>query len=217
MSPQPVDTAVGAFLLAFPALFSIINPPGGALIFHDTTRGMPTEDRRKVVSKIAIYACMLLLVSLWLGSYILNFFGVSLSALRVAGGLVVAVHAWNMLAQSDSAEKRREVPAEAANDMAFFPLTMPLTTGPGTIAVAIALASQRPADGALNFFGGLSLAAVSISLVVWLCYRWSHAIARLLGHGGARVMSRLVSFLLLCVGTQIILTGVLDLVEQLRH
>jgi multiple antibiotic resistance protein len=102
-------------------------------------------------------------------------------------------------------------PAQHADDIAFFPMTMPLTTGPGTIAVAIALSSQRPAAGStpFGFFGGLSVAALSIAVLIWLCYRWSHIVIALLGRGGARVMSRLVAFLLLCVGVQIIVTGVI--------
>ena len=95
---------------------------------------------------------------------------------------------------------------------------MPLTTGPGTIAVAIALSSQRPVSGfaPLGFFGGLSLAAVAIALLIWICYRASDSITALLGQGGARVMSRLVAFLLLCVGVQIIVTGVIG-VAGLAH
>ena len=155
-----------------------------------------------------------LLASLWLGGYVLNFFGVSLSALRIAGGLVVAVRAWSLLMEPEVHEVRKAnqaEPAQDADDIAFFPLTMPLTTGPGTIAVAIALSSQRPATGfgTLGFFGGMSLAAVAIAMLIWLCYRWSDAVTTLLGASGARVMSRLVAFLLLCVGVQIIVTGVI--------
>jgi len=225
ISPLPVETAIGAFLLAFPALFSIVNPLGGALIFDSVTMGRSTADKQKMAFRIGLYSLIVLLVSLWLGGYVLNFFGVSLSALRIAGGLVVAVRAWSLLMQPEAHEERKAhqaEPAQHAEDIAFFPLTMPLTTGPGTIAVAIALSSQRPAEGfaPLGFFGGVSLAAVAIAVLIWLCYRYSHGVAGLLGPGGARVMSRLVAFLLLCVGVQIILTGVLgvaDVLEAVRH
>lgn len=213
-SPIPVETAVGAFLLAFPALFSIVNPLGGALIFHAVTGNRSRAVKQKMALRISLYAMIVLLASLWLGGYILNFFGVSLSALRIAGGLVVAVQAWSLLMQPEAHEQRKAhqaEPAQNAEDISFFPLTMPLTTGPGTIAVAIALSSQRPTTGfaPLGFFGGLSLAAAAIALMIWICYRSSDSITALLGHGGARVMSRLVAFLLLCVGVQIIVTGVI--------
>jgi hypothetical protein len=108
--------------------------------------------------RIGLYSFAVLLASLWLGGYILNFFGVSLGALRIAGGLVVAVRAWSLLMEPEVHEERKAhqaEPAQHAADIAFFPLTMPLTTGPGSIAVAIALSSQRPTGTGepLGFFG----------------------------------------------------------------
>ena len=220
-SPIPVETAWGAFLLAFPALFSIVNPVAGALIFESVTPGKSRAEKRRLAVRIAFYAMIVLLASLWLGGYVLNFFGVSLSALRIAGGLIVAVQAWDLLMKPEAREARKAheaEPAVHAEDRTFFPLTMPLTTGPGTISVAIALSSQRPTEGfaPLGFFGGLSLAAVAIALLIWLCYHSSELIVRALGQGGARVMSRLVAFLLLCVGVQIIVTGVIGVAGMLR-
>lgn len=220
-NPLPVDSLVGAFLFAFPALFSIVNPIGGALIFDGVMGGRSIAERRRLANKIAFYALLVLLVSLWLGSYVLNFFGVSLSALRIAGGLVVAVRAWGLLMEPEVHEDRKAsaaAPAQDADDVAFFPLTMPLTTGPGTIAVAIALASQRPSSGTstIGFFGGVSAAAACIALAIWLCYRWSDRVHAVLGKGGARVMSRLVAFLLLCVGVQIMVTGIIGVARLIR-
>jgi multiple antibiotic resistance protein len=221
VSAFPVESAIGAFLLAFPALFSVVNPIGAALIFDSVTGGRPRADKQHMAFQVALYSLMVLLASLWLGGYILNFFGVSLSALRIAGGLVVAVRAWTLLMQPEVHEERKAnaaEPAQHADDIAFFPLTMPLTTGPGTIAVAVALSSQRPASGfgTLSFFGGISAAALSIAVVIWLCYRWSDRVTALLGASGARVMSRLVAFLLLCVGVQIIVTGVVGVADLLQ-
>ncbi|WP_442680768.1 MarC family protein [Sphingomonas sp. ASY06-1R] len=214
MSPLPVESVIGAFLLAFPALFSIVNPIGSALIFHQVTSGRSREERRRMATRIAFYALIVLLASLWFGGYVLNFFGVGLNALRIAGGLVVAFTAWGLLMQPEAHEARKTSAAEPAQevdeDVSFFPLTMPLTTGPGTISVAIALASQRPAsDGHLiSFFSGVSLAAIGIAMIVWVFYHWSDAVTDLLGPVQARVVSRLIAFLLLCVGVQIIVTGV---------
>lgn len=216
MNPLPLGSVIGAFLLAFPALFSIVNPFGAALIFSEVTSGRSQAERHRLARKIGIYSAIILLASLWFGAYVLNFFGVSLSALRIAGGLVVAIRAWGLLMQPAVHEERKATavaPVQDSDDeVAFFPLTMPFTTGPGTIAVAIALSSQRPSSGigTLAFFGGMSLAAVSIAMLVWLCYRSSDRIMSFLGNGGARVLSRMIAFLLLCVGVQIIITGVTD-------
>ncbi|MDF2901927.1 MAG: multiple antibiotic resistance (MarC)-related protein [Phenylobacterium sp.] len=218
LSPLPLTTVIGAFLLAFPALFSIVNPIGAAITFHQVTEGR--SDRHQLAWRIALNALLILLGSLLLGSYILNFFGVSLGALRVAGGLVVAIRAWQLLMQPEVNENRKAnaaAPAEQVQeDVAFFPLTMPFTTGPGAISVAIALASQRPSDGTgvLEFFVGVSLAAILVALLVGVSYRWSGKVLSLLGASGARVMSRLVAFLLLCVGVQIISSGLESLVTS---
>lgn len=215
LSPLPLTSVVGAFLLAFPALFSIVNPIGASLTFHQVTEGR--SDRHILAWRIALNALFILLGSLLLGGYILNFFGVSLGALRVAGGLVVAIRAWGLLMQPEVNEDRKAsaaAPAELHDDVAFFPLTMPFTTGPGAISVAIALASQRPADGqgVISFFIGVSLAAMLVALAVGVSYRWSYKVLALLGRSGARVLSRLVAFLLLCVGVQIISSGLESLV-----
>lgn len=219
-SPLPVSTLVGAFLLAFPALFSIVNPIGAALIFHQMLNDQPAETRRRLAPTIALYAFFILLGSLLLGGYVLNFFGVSLGALRVAGGLVVAIRAWALLMTPEEHEERKAdqaTPIKArAEDMAFFPLTMPFTTGPGAISVAIALSSQRPAEGhsVVPFFLGASLAVVVIALMVWGFYRASDRVLALLGVNGARVMSRLMAFLLMCIGVQIVASGVEALIVQ---
>lgn len=218
LSPLPVGSLIGAFLLAFPALFSIVNPVGAALIFNEVMDGRSRVERHRMAARIGIYSTIVLLVSLWLGGYVLNFFGISLEALRIAGGLVVAIRAWGLLMQPGQHEERKAsaaAPAHTSDDVAFFPLTMPFTTGPGTIAVAIALSSQRPSSGigTLPFFAGMSLAAICIAAIIWLCYRWSENVVALLGDAGARVFSRLVAFLLLCVGVQIIVTGAVGVAE----
>jgi multiple antibiotic resistance protein len=217
--PFPFQGLVGSFLLAFPALFSIVNPVAGALIFMEVIGHVDLAERHRVAGRVALYSAAILLVSLWAGSYLLNFFGISLGALRLAGGLVVARSAWELLNQPEQREARKEqqaLPAREAPDAAFYPLTMPLTTGPGTISVVIALAAERPSagHGLLAFMLGLSAAALLISAIIWVSYRYADAIFRLVGAGGARVLSRLVAFLLLCIGMQIMVTGVEDLATE---
>ena len=136
-------TADVAFLLGFPSLFSIINPIGAALIFDGITKDFSRGDRVKVAGRVGFYSLLIMLGALWGGAYVLNFFGVSLDALRIAGGTVVAVSGWRLLTSGDQTadpnKGERHVAAEdTARDplqLAFFPLTLPFTTGPGTIAV----------------------------------------------------------------------------------
>ena len=209
------QTIVDSFLIAFPALFSIVNPPGGALIYSQVTADRDHAERVRLAWRVAFYSAGVMLVALWAGATLIGFFGVTLSALRIAGGLVVASRAWQLLSAPQQHEDRKQAqaaPAASADDVAFFPLTIPFTAGPGTIAVAIALSAGAPA-GALDllpFFAGGTLAAVG---------RRDHGRPLLRGGGprggaarscGARVVTRLTAFLLLCIGVQIVLTGVQD-------
>jgi multiple antibiotic resistance protein len=210
--PFPLGTVLGAFLLGFPALFSIVNPLGGAMIFYNVTADRSHDERVFLARSIGLYSLAVLLVSLWLGSYILTFFGVSIGALRVGGGFVVAVTAWELLMAPEAQQSRKQNDAAGTagkGEVAFFPLTMPLTTGPGSISVAIALASERPseASGVWPFFGGVTLAAVAVALLIWSLYAAADRVLRLIGEAGARVVSRMTAFLLLCIGVQIISTG----------
>jgi multiple antibiotic resistance protein len=218
-APLPLSTVAGAFLLGFPTLFAIVNPIGAALIFYNVTATRSHAERTVLARQVAVNSLFILLGSMWLGSYVLTFFGVSLGALRVAGGLVVAARAYSLLNAPEAHQSRKERDAEPAagerEDVAFFPLTMPFTTGPGSISVAIALASERPASGAgvLSFFGGLTLAAGAIALCVWGLYTFSDRALKLLGEAGARVVGRMIAFLLLCIGVQILASGAESLLD----
>jgi len=220
-------TVASAFLLAFPSLFSIINPIGGALIFNEVTHELRATDRHWVAGRIGFYALLILLGALWGGAYVLNFFGVSLAALRIAGGSVVSLSAWSLLMASDhnEAQQRRQAQADPddtrrhAMEMAFFPLTMPYTTGPGTIAVAIALGAERPSSGIglLDFFGGVTAAAVANALIVWLLYYFADRVTAWMSASARNIVSRLSAFLLLCIGVQILLSGIHDAVAEWKQ
>jgi multiple antibiotic resistance protein len=205
--------AVQAFLLAFPALFSIINPLTGAFIFFEVTQSRAERERERLAKLVAIYSLLVMMVALWAGSFILAFFGISLAALRIGGGAVVAVAGWNLLKTPEHWEAQKQeqaAPVGGAEDIALFPLTIPFTTGPGTIAVSVALGAEHPLtfSGSLHFFVGLSAAALGNAAVIWLAYRLGDRVAHMLGPTGTRTVTRLFAFLLLCIGVQILITGV---------
>jgi len=215
-----MSSTTQSFLLAFSALFSIVNPLGSALIFSQVTAARSHAERSALSRQIAIYSSMVMLGALWGGAYILNFFGVSLSALRIAGGLIVASRAWSLLGAPEQNEVRKHEQAsqsEGCDDVAFYPLTMPFTAGPGTIAVAIALGSNLPfgQPGFGAFFIGASTAALAVATVVWVSYTSADKLVALLGSSRARVIARLSAFLLLCVGTQITISGITDVLRPL--
>ena len=212
--------AAQAFLLAFPGLFSIVNPLSGAFIFNEVCGAWPQAERHRLARVVARYAFVVMVVALWAGSYVLAFFGISLAALRCAGGLVLALSAWDRLNQPEAREARKQEQAAGAGqqeDVALFPLTIPFTTGPGTIAVAIALGSQHPPmhHGLVAFYGGTTLAAAVMAVVIWACYGAADRVAGWLGPSGSRTVTRLGAFILLCIGVQILITGVTDVLRPL--
>lgn len=212
--------AIQSFFLALSALISIVNPLGSALIFGQVTAGRTHAERSILARRIALYAAMIMLGALWGGAQLLAFFGVGLPALRIAGGLVVAASAWGLLNAPEQSDARREshtATLDRGLDDAFFPLTLPFTTGPGTISVAIALSSNGPSTGPyLAFVVAVSAAAIVVALCIGLAYTWADALIAMLGQAGARIVTRLSAFLLLCIGVEIVLNGVSSFVREFR-
>jgi multiple antibiotic resistance protein len=207
---EHLPVVVEQFLFGFSTLFAIINPYGLSFIFLDRTMAISDAERRVLARRIALTSFCVLVVSLFAGAAILRFFGISLPALRIAGGLVVAVSGWKMLnepVRGDDRQPRSTQTLESLRRMAFFPLTVPLTTGPGSIATAIALGANRPT---LRASLVSVVAALTVTLTILHAYSHAGSMARMFGREGTNVVTRLSAFLLLCVGVQIVLTGTLD-------
>ena len=211
---------LAAFLMAFPALFSIVNPVAGALIFRGATDNRTHEERKALARRIGVYALIVMLVALGAGSYVLALFGISIAALRIGGGLVVALFAWELLNAPEKQDGRKKAVTDALpppiEDVAFFPLTLPFTTGPGTIAVAVTLGSEHP-DGAsaIPFFAGLTAAAMTLAVVIAAGYTYADRMAEALGHAGNRTITRLSAFLMFCIGVQLLISGATDVLDPM--
>ncbi len=212
------------FLLAFTALFSIVNPLSGAFIFYGATIGLGARERSAVSRWVAIYAFSIVSASLYIGAYVLGFFGISIPVLRVAGGIVIAMSGWRMLTEPDATEQRRnETPSPRSIDipasrLAFYPLTMPLTTGPGTISVAISLGASRPSGlhpPLLEFFIETLIAVALLTLLIYVAYRYSASFAEAIGATGTTIIVRLSAFLLFCIGIQVLWNGAAQLLGTL--
>jgi len=161
-------------------------------------------------------------VSLPVGALVLKIYGISIPVLRVAGGLVIAVAGWKLLNEGSSTtadDISSEAPKGDFADQAFYPLTLPLTTGPGTIAVMISLGLSRSAyaDAGqdLAFFVATLLASLVIALTVYVCFAYSDRVQRVLGDVGTDILVRLTAFILFCLGMQIIWTGASELIGTL--
>jgi len=139
-----------SILLIVSALFPIVNPIGGSPIFLLLTEEYSTDERRLLARRVAINSFILLIVSVVVGTHILSFFGISLPVVQVGGGLVVVSTGWAMLTRSDpgaSGDRGQMHQAVSTDDVlkkAFYPLTLPLTVGPGSISIAITLGANEP-------------------------------------------------------------------------
>jgi multiple antibiotic resistance protein len=204
------------FLLVLAALFPVINPPGAALVFLSMTKYASVERRRALARRVAINAFFVMAGSLLVGALILRMYGISIPVLRVAGGLIVAAAGWKLL--NEGAQKDEPSPDERRNvdyqGQTFYPLTLPLTTGPGTIAVMISLGLSQSSYSAytiIQFIAISIVASIAIAATIYGCFAFSDRIERLLGRGGTEIAVRLSAFILFCLGIQIIWTGAADL------
>jgi multiple antibiotic resistance protein len=210
----------GAFGLALAALLPIINPLGGAPVFLTMTPGASDKVRAMLARRIAMHSTLLLLAAIAGGPSLLAFFGVSLPVIKIAGGLLVITNGWRMLysesSQSSSPDTKLVSNAPAWNHVdietrSFFPLTFPLTVGPGSISVAVTISANAgalvPLQLAAQMAGGLAGVLVA-GLAIYLCDRYVSHLVRILGDTGSVVLLRMSAFILLAIGVQIMTDGI---------
>jgi multiple antibiotic resistance protein len=213
-----VPLLIKFFALAFSALLPVINPLGSALLLLDIVGSAPVSVFRDLARSIAIRTTLFLLVVELVGSGLLEFFGISLPVVQVAGGLVLASMGWSLLNQAESETKPEAADVEDAGlkslkNKVFYPLTFPLTVGPGCIVVMLTLSAhasmkQQSVLEDVMAHVGISLAVVALSLTVFVSYRYAPKITRRISPQTAHGILRIVAFVLLCIGVQITWNGV---------
>lgn len=207
-------------LLVVGALFPIVNPLGNTPIFLSLTRGLSGQGRSKLARTIALDSLVLMVGSIFIGTHILGFFGISLPVVQVGGGLVVVSTGWALLRHSDEEDAAGDAkrPCNESNYMrqAFYPLTLPLTVGPGSIAVAITVGANRTEGSEWRWplIVGLLIGALAIAVSIYLSYRFAERIAAALGEAAMNVVIRLSSFILVCIGVQISWNGLSALLRS---
>ena len=210
--------------IAFTTLFPVVNPVGCAPIFLALTRHYPQSTQRILAGKIAGYSFMILAVSLVFGTVILGFFGISLVVIQIAGGLVLAATGWNLLNQKADQPARSEAPEtlDDALEHAFFPLTFPITVGPGCIAIAVTLGAHLKHEAGPGLIHGIPrhfIAALIgmflLCILVWVCYGSADRMVRKLGKSGTSILMRLSAFILFAIGVQILWNGLIAGVPEI--
>jgi multiple antibiotic resistance protein len=210
-----------SILLMVSALFPIVNPIGGSPVFLLLTQDYSKESRKLLARRVAMNSFILLIVSMAVGTHILSFFGISLPVVQVGGGLIVVSTGWAMLTRSDQVDRGQVHQTVTTQDVlknAFYPLTLPLTVGPGSISIAITLGANEPRHLGANVLALISAAigAALIALTIYLCYGYADRLAAAIGQSGMNVILRLSSFLLVCIGVQIFWNGLSALVKTLK-
>ena len=207
---------INFFLYAFIAIFPITNPIGFSSVFYALTSHGTNAERALLAKKVAIYGILLLLSTLILGPYILLFFGIRAADIKIAGGVVLFSIAWKMLNQTKENRQKSNDAQNNDNDitsLAFFPLTMPITAGSGSIAITIALAIQaKDAANTLYQSSAIALAIIVIFTIVYFCYRYAEVIFNVLGKTGTKVVSSLSAFILMAISVAVIWDGLSSLI-----
>ena len=197
-------------------LLPIINPLSTAPVFAATV-GRNRDLAKRLARQVAINSWFIIVATMLIGTYVLALFGISLPVVRLGGGLLVATAGWRMLNRTDDDDVHAAAVESAASmsnseviRRSLFPITFPLTTGPGTIAASIALGANNPIATSAQYLGGAAGAAAGaavVSLGLYFLFKNSATVLGWLGEVGTLVMIRLMAFILLCVGIQIMWNG----------
>lgn len=207
--------------LAFAALLPLLNPLGSALIVMGIVGDQTPEVYRRLALRIALGMLGFIAVIELLGAWILRFFGITLPVLQVAGGVTLAAMGWTMLnAPFVATVETSSVPpdVETVMDQVFYPLTFPLTVGPGVIVVVLTLsahASGRGTEATLLAHAAIFVAALLLAVLVFFTYAYAPRISRMLPVHAVNGVQRLISFILLCIGAQIAWGGAATLLRSI--
>jgi multiple antibiotic resistance protein len=200
------------------SLLPILNPLGNMPLFVTILGDCDDRTVRRMARQVSINCFFLLIAAILLGAHVLEFFGVSLPVVRVGGGLLVAAAGWRLLGDQDPDALRAQLPAAYDEGMSeqqlsarsFYPISFPLTVGPGTLSASITIGTSAPAR-ALDWFvstAGAALGAMITAVAIYLCYRYAARLVNALGALGTSVLRRLSAFILLCIGVEIVWDGI---------
>ena len=199
------------------SLFSIVDPPGAIPAYVALTSDRPLPERKKIALHTSLYF-LLILVSFFLaGNYILSFFGLTIHALRIAGGITLLISGFGLMSgrftKQRGYDKEAEKQSHDRTDIAFSPLAMPLLSGPGSISYLITQYTQHPH---WNDRAMIVAAIVAVAGLVWACLRVAPFLFRVFGAGGLNAIARIMGFIVIAIGVQFIVDGLVHLVQEMK-
>lgn len=202
------------FLYLLAALFSVLNPIGTVPIFAGLTQNDSKAERSRISLWTAINVFLILVISFFTGQYLLTFFGISIDALRIAGGFVIFNSGVSLLSgkitKKRGINKKIENDAQNRNDIALTPLAIPMLAGPGSISLLIAFYQEHQTTPEIII--GL-LAILTIAFVIFLILKSAHFLSNILGASGIVAISRIVGFIVIAIGIQYIVSAIINIIK----
>lgn len=216
------------FALGFSALLPVVNPLGSALVFLGLVGVQTPSAYKSLARQIAINMVLFFAVIELIGAYLLAFFGISLSIVQFAGGIVVAAMGWSVLNKPDGDKTKEAAGAEAAArdqsgrwaQKTFYPLMFPITAGPGCLVVMLTLSAHAKGSKLTEdvlAHVGLMIAVLLLAVLVYLCYAYAPQITQKIAPSTVNGILRVIAFILFCIGVQISWNGLQSMVPQLLH
>ena len=207
--------------IGFLSLFPVVNPIGSAFIVDPLLGELSFAERKRAAKRVALYCLAICTVSAVLGSWILKLFGISIPIVQVAGGFMICRMGWQLLTSDDQVKGEKETarPERRSGDIEnilFYPISFPMTTGAGTISVILTLSAHEEEVNLLNHIlnlGALFFAIVLICLTIYICYTNTARVIHRLGPRGEQIVNRLSAFLVFCIGMQIAWSGIKALLK----
>lgn len=198
-------------LVTFISLLPIVNPFSVAVTFISLSKDMDNGKRNRQALLASVYMAVILIVFLAAGVLIMKFFGISLPGIRIAGGIIITYIGFRMLNPEQKEPHMHGAENTSDDDIAFTPLAMPMLSGPGAIAVTIGMAAN--ADTGIEYAGEI-VGIIAVAIVSYVLLRASGSVKSLLGDYGVVILTRIMGFLLVCIGVQFFMQGILDFIRQ---
>lgn len=202
------------FIYLFFALFSVLNPIGTVPIFVGLTQDYDKKERSRVSLWTAIDVFIILIISYFIGQYVLKFFGISIDSLRIAGGLIIVSSGFSLLtgkfSKTRGINKQVEQEIQNRNDIALTPLAIPMLAGPGSMSLLIAFYQENHSTNAII---ASCFAILAVSILIFLMLRSAHYLSKILGASGIVAISRIIGFIVIAIGIQYIVSAIINIIK----
>lgn len=202
------------FIYLFFALFSVLNPIGTVPIFVGLTQHDDVKERSRISLWTSINVCIIMIISFFIGQYVLSFFGITINALRISGGIIIASSGFSLLSGKFSKKrginKKVKTDVQNRNDIALTPLAMPMLAGPGSISLLIAFYQEHHSPNEMIIS---TLSIIAVSAIIYIVLRSAHYLSKILGASGIVAISRIVGFLTIAIGVQYIISSILSIIR----